>query len=250
MTTAPQLPPAYHLIALDSVGSTNEEAKRLARAGAADGTLVWAREQTAGRGRSGRGWASPPGNLYLSLVLRPDCTPAAAAQLGFVAALGVGGAIGAAVPPLVELRYKWPNDVLLGGGKVSGILLETEGAELQRVEWIVLGLGLNIASHPEGTEFPATSLKRETGEDLAVTDLLEGFARHFLAAVNRWLEDGFGPIRQAWRARAHALGDPLRVRLPRETLKGRFLDLDDTGALVLGLASGEQRRITAGDVFF
>ena len=100
------LPPAYRLVRLDRVGSTNDEAKRLAREGAEDGTLVWATEQTAGRGRRGRIWASPPGNLYLSLVLRPEGSPAQAAQLSFVAALGLGEALGTLAPPLVELRYK------------------------------------------------------------------------------------------------------------------------------------------------
>ncbi len=116
----PRLPPGYKLICYDSIGSTNDEAKRLAREGAAERTLVWALEQNAGRGRRGRRWVSPRGNLYASLILRPDCTPHRAAQLGFVAALAVGGALGALLPRVEGLSYKWPNDVLINGVRSRG----------------------------------------------------------------------------------------------------------------------------------
>ncbi|MGQ0664295.1 MAG: biotin--[acetyl-CoA-carboxylase] ligase [Pseudomonadota bacterium] len=251
MTAAPRLPPAYRLIARAALDSTNEEAKRLARAGAEDGTLVWAREQSAGRGRSGRRWVSPPGNLYCSLVLRPDCPPAAAAQLSFVAALGVGGGLGAIIPPLIELRYKWPNDVLLNGRKAAGILIEAEPAQGgERLDWMVLGVGVNVASHPEGTDFPATSLAFEAGIPFRCEDVLEAFARHFQSWVNRWLEEGFAPVRREWTKRAKGIGEKITVRLARERLSGTFVDLDADGALLLEPARGPRRRIAAGDVFF
>lgn len=247
----PKLPPAYRLVTLDQVGSTNEEAARLAREGAEDGTLVWAREQTAGRGRQGRSWSSPRGNLYLSLVLRPDCRPMEAAQLGFVAALAVGDAIGSVAPPMLEITYKWPNDVLLNGRKVSGILLESGTRPDGALDWLVLGLGLNVKSFPQDTEFPATSLHFEAAPpSLTEADVLEAFSRHFLTWVNRWLDDGFAPVRQSWLNHAHAKGEEIRVRLPRESLTGTFQDLDERGALVLALADGETRVISAGDVFF
>jgi BirA family biotin operon repressor/biotin-[acetyl-CoA-carboxylase] ligase len=157
----PLLPPAYRLIARESVGSTNDAARALAAEGAEDGTLVWAREQTAGRGRQGRDWTSPPGNLYCSLILRPECPTREAAQLAFVAALGVAGMVGSHVPPLVPLRFKWPNDVLLGKGKIGGILIEAEG-QGDRLDWLVLGVGVNLASHPDQTRFPATDIRAET----------------------------------------------------------------------------------------
>jgi BirA family biotin operon repressor/biotin-[acetyl-CoA-carboxylase] ligase len=238
------LPPAYRLVALDRVDSTNEEAKQRARAGAEEGTLVWAREQTAGRGRRGRQWASPRGNLHLSLVLRPDAPQTRHGELGFVAALAVGETIGAFVPPLVELRYRWPNDVLVSGKKASGILLESESG----AEWLVLGVGLNVAHAPEGTETPATSLGDEGAGEVALEDVLERFARAFLAWANRWVEDGFAPVRAAWLRRAQGLGEPIRVRLPGETLEGRFADLDPSGALVLETRAGS-RLVTAGEVF-
>ncbi|HEY0521750.1 MAG TPA: biotin--[acetyl-CoA-carboxylase] ligase, partial [Stellaceae bacterium] len=124
----PRLPPSFRLLSYDRLGSTNDEAKRLARDdGAAHGTVVWALEQTQGHGRTGRVWASPPGNLYCSTVLRPDCPAARAAEIGFVAALAVGDALTPLLPGSARLGYKWPNDVLVGGRKVSGILAEAQG---------------------------------------------------------------------------------------------------------------------------
>ncbi len=248
---SPRLPPAYRLVALDSVSSTNEEARRLAAEGAEDGTLVWAREQSDGRGRRGRRWESPRGNLFLSLVLRPQCSLAEAAQLGFVAALGLGDAIGSVAPPLIEVTYKWPNDILVNGRKAAGVLLESQGAEGSACDWLVLGVGANLVGFPEDTEFPATSLRFE-GCPPEVTEvaLLEAFGKYFLAWVNRWLEEGFAPIRKAWRNHAHGLGEEARVRLAREEISGVFKDLDDTGALILSLAGGRERRVTAGEVFF
>lgn len=238
------LPPAYRLVALDRVDSTNEEAKRRAREGAEEGTLVWAREQSAGRGRRGRAWVSPPGNLYLSLVLRPEAEPARYGELGFVAALALGETIGSFVPPLVELRYKWPNDVLVAGRKASGILLESETGS----GWLVLGVGLNVAHAPEGTETPATSLSAAGATEATVEAVLERFARGFLLWANRWVEDGFAPIRAAWLRRAQGLGEAIEVRLPHERLRGTFADLDDSGALVLETAAG-RRLVAAGEVF-
>jgi BirA family biotin operon repressor/biotin-[acetyl-CoA-carboxylase] ligase len=246
-----RLPPAYRLVRRDTVDSTNEEAKRLVREGAEDGTLVWALEQTKGRGRHGRTWASPPGNLYLSLVLRPDCAPAVAAQLGFVAALALGDAVGSVAPPMVEVRYKWPNDVLFNRHKGAGILLESSLSPEGTLDWLVLGLGANVQSHPEDGAFPATSLRFEGAPpSVTVEALLEAFARHFLTWVNRWLEDGFDPVRQAWLSHAQKLGETITVRLERESLEGKFHDLGRDGALLLDLPDGSRREIAVGDVYF
>jgi BirA family transcriptional regulator, biotin operon repressor / biotin---[acetyl-CoA-carboxylase] ligase len=250
MTLRPDLPPAYRLIALDSVGSTNEEAKARARDGAEDGTIVWAREQTAGRGRDGRHWVSPRGNLYFSLILRPECAPAQGAQISFVAALGVGTALASVVPPLVRVQYKWPNDVLLDGAKVAGILLETESAGADALAWLIVGVGINLANHPDNTPYPATDLRTRTGDVVTPEEMLGAFGRHFLTWTNTWLEDGFAPVRAAWREWAKGIGETIRVRLPNEELTGVFADLDDDGALLLDVAGARRRRVTAGDVFF
>jgi BirA family transcriptional regulator, biotin operon repressor / biotin---[acetyl-CoA-carboxylase] ligase len=246
--TAPSLPQGFRLLHFATIGSTNDEAKALARGGAADGTLVWADEQTAGRGRRGRAWASPPGNLYLSLVQRPDGTPAHAAQLGFVAALGLGDALLALTGPALRLSYKWPNDLLADGKKLAGILLESETGAGERVDFVVIGVGTNLASKPEGVEFPATSLAEQGFPDVTPARLLAAFIRHFAAWAQRWRAQGFPPVRAAWLARASGIGEEIRVRLDRSTFTGRFHDLDQDGALLLDGAQG-RRRIAAGEVF-
>ncbi|MBV9827494.1 MAG: biotin--[acetyl-CoA-carboxylase] ligase [Alphaproteobacteria bacterium] len=240
--TPPRLPVGYRLDHRTIVGSTNDEAKILARGGAPTGTLVWADGQTAGRGRRGRNWVSAPGNLYLSLIQRPSGTPARAAQLGFIAAIAVADALPAAS------RLKWPNDVLLDGRKLSGILLESETGLAGSLDFVVIGIGINILSAPTSVEFPATCLAEAGITNVIPADLLETLVAHFDTWLRRWGHDGFAPIRSAWLARANGLGDMIRVRLDRETLEGRFLDLDENGALVLETRMG-MRHITAGAVF-
>ena len=245
----PALPQGYRLVFCESIGSTNDEAKRLARNGAPEGTLVWALEQTGGRGRRGRAWASPPGNLYTSLILRPRCPLDQAAQLGFVAALAVGDTLAWTLETRPDgVSYKWPNDVLLRGRKIAGILLESELGEGEAPKFVVVGVGINLASSPRDTEFPATSIAEENLGTVSPGAALEGFGRHFQAWVERWREEGFAPIRAAWRAHAMALGEPIRVRLEHATLHGRLIDIDQHGALLLE-SVGELRRIAAGEVF-
>jgi len=245
----PKLSAAYRLVFCDTIDSTNEEAKRLARTAAEEGTLVWALEQTAGRGRRGRAWVSPPGNLYTSLILRPQCPMDRAAQLGFVAALAVGDTLASICrKPLDALCYKWPNDVLLRDCKVAGILLESELGEGKFPKFVVVGVGINLVSSPRETEFPATSIAEQGVGTASPGSALGKFASHFEDWMERWRDEGFAPIRAAWRARATALGEPIRVRLEPATLHGRFIDIDQHGALLLETA-GALRRIAAGEVF-
>jgi BirA family biotin operon repressor/biotin-[acetyl-CoA-carboxylase] ligase len=236
----PHLPPAYRLVALETCDSTNSEAMRRAEEGAEDGTLVWARRQTEGRGRRGRSWQS---------VLRPDCSPQQAAQLGFVAAVALGDAIGSVVPPMIEVQFKWPNDVLLNERKGAGILLESKIVD-GAMDWLVLGIGANVESYPQDLEPPATSLRFEGAPgDVTAMRLLEAFAPHFMSRVNRWLDDGFAPIRRGWLNHAYGLGEEIGVDLASEHLEGRFKDLDDNGTLILELPDGGTRSIAAGDVY-
>jgi BirA family biotin operon repressor/biotin-[acetyl-CoA-carboxylase] ligase len=248
MTPSPRLPAFYSLRRFERLGSTSEEAKRLAADGAPGGLVIWAREQTAGHGRRGRPWVSPPGNLYVSVVLRPDCVAPAAAQLGFAAALAIGEATLRWLPPVVALSYKWPNDVLLDGRKLSGILLESQAAADGRLAWLVLGIGINLAAFPETVEYPATSLAAAGAGTIAPELMLEALAERFLHWYERWRVAGFAPLRQAWLARVHGLGTPIRVRLQREEMDGRFVGLDEDGVLLLETPAG-CRRVAAGDVF-
>lgn len=244
----PALPAGYRLHHYEAVGSSNDEAKTLARAGAPGGTLIWADRQTAGRGRRGRAWASPPGNLYLSVVLRPDAPAGRIAQLSFVAALGLGGALGELAGAAFDWRCKWPNDLLVAGKKLAGILLESETSAKGQVDFVVIGTGVNLMSAPADTEHPATSLAAEGIAGISPSDLLAAFLRHFDLWRGCWQESGFAPVRRAWLTRAAGLGLPIRVRLERTVLAGRFLDLDADGALVLDTAVG-RRKIAAGEVF-
>jgi BirA family biotin operon repressor/biotin-[acetyl-CoA-carboxylase] ligase len=244
-----QLPHGYRLVFCETVGSTNDEAKDLARGGAAEGTIVWALAQTAGRGRRGRTWASPPGNLYVSLVLRPQGPPDRAAQLGFAAALAVADALADLAPGLAGAACKWPNDVLIAGRKIAGILLESEMGEGAGLAFLVLGIGINLASAPSESAFPATSLVGAGYPPPAPKAALEAFARHFDIWARRWRDEGFAPLRAAWLARAAGLGGDIRVRLETGTLHGKFVDLDRDGRLLLEMADGLRHHISAGDVF-
>lgn len=245
--SAPRLPGFYSLIALETAGSTNDEARDLAGRGAPAGTLVWARRQTAGRGRRGRVWDSPVGNLYCSVVLRPPVAPAVAAQLSFVAALALGEGIRGSLPAGAAVRYKWPNDVLVDGGKIAGILLESRIEGEGVLEWVLIGTGVNVASFPPDTERPATSLRR-AGSNLSVAGVLTAYARSLRTWIVLWERDGFGPVREAWLKRAAGLGEAIEVRLPDGTLNGTFDALDASGALVLLTPRG-RRTVSAGEVF-
>jgi BirA family transcriptional regulator, biotin operon repressor / biotin---[acetyl-CoA-carboxylase] ligase len=210
--------------------------------------VVSAAEQSRGRGRHGRAWASPPGNLYASVVLRPDCAMTAAAQLSLVAGLALGEALALLGPADVDLALKWPNDVLIGGAKTAGVLLEGAGDADGRAAWVVIGTGVNLASCPNDTPYPATCLAREKFPALTPEAVLEAYLQALDGWLDRWQRTGFGAVRQAWLGRAFRLGDEVRLGLERGELRGRFLDLTDSGSLLLELAGGRRREITAGEV--
>lgn len=245
-TRAARLPAFFHLISLDECTSTNDVARKLATEGAAEGTIIQAHRQTAGRGRRGRAWDSQQGNLACSLILRPGLPPGRAALISFVAAVAVGEALSGLLPGRVTL--KWPNDVLVDGAKISGILLESEAGRGGTVEWLVLGIGVNVRHFPADVMYPATSVLA-SGADLAVEAVLEAYATSFAAWYQRFLAQGFAPVRAAWLNAAQGLGGAVTVRLHDENFTGRLLDMDDDGVLLVDVG-GDVRRVTAGDVFF
>ncbi|HLI14072.1 MAG TPA: biotin--[acetyl-CoA-carboxylase] ligase [Alphaproteobacteria bacterium] len=249
MSDTPRLHPFYKLLAFDCLDSTNEEAKRRAEQGAAEGTLLWAKRQTAGRGRRGRQWISPPGNLYCSLVLRPDRTAAEVAQLGMVAAVATREILIGVLPPSASVLLKWPNDVLVNEKKAGGILLESAAHHIKGISWLVVGIGVNIETHPAGTSFPSTCLRREGGHAIGVASLLEPLCRVFHRWYDIWRIEGFAPVREAWWSGAWNPGKPIDVQLEGRRTTGIFSGLDDQGALVLSLPDGSQHRITAADIF-
>lgn len=245
------LPAGYRLATFESLDSTNEQARGLAMDGALDGTVIWAKSQTAGRGRQGREWQSPEGNLYCSIVVRPEVPAADAAQLSFVTALALGQAVSGLLPDGVEMRYKWPNDLLLDGRKAAGILLESSGGAAGGLDWLVIGAGLNVEECPDVTDgYPATSLREAGVRPVALDDILARYIGGFAHWRARWQNEGLAAIREAWLERAARLGEDITVRLPGDQLQGRFTGLDEGGALLLDLPDGSRRTITAGDVFF
>ncbi len=244
------LPQGWTLTHLPSTGSTNAELRARALSGAPEGTVIWADEQTAGRGRQEREWKSGGVNLLFSVLVRPDCGLAEAGQLSFMSAVAMAEAV-ERVAPEVQLQCKWPNDLLGQYGKLCGILLEGCGVRSGGlIDGVVCGLGLNMDWKPEGEVlYPASSLARE-GADTTREAVLSAFLDCFAAWVARWRAEGFAPLRAAWLTRARGLGGPVTVRLPGETVQGTFETLDADGALVLsGLPEGN-RLIHAGDVFF
>ncbi len=244
------LPEPYTLIEHADLASTNDEASRLAVAGAADGTVVRADRQRAGRGRRGRSWQSPPGNLYCSIVARPAVSPAEAAQLSFVTAVALADTLAALLPPACAVRQKWPNDVLVDGAKVAGILLESSGGSVGNVDWVVIGCGLNVTEAPLDTAYPATSLQAAGAAGLDAAGVLPLFLTQLHRWRGQWEADGMTPVRDAWLNRAHGLGKKLTVRLPDREIPGIFGGMDRTGALLLDLADGTRQTISAGDIYF
>ena len=243
---------AFDIRQYESLGSTSDEAFRLAREGAAHATVVTAREQTAGRGRVGRSWDSPVGNLYLSVLLRLDLAPGRIAELSFVAALAVAEMVDAFAAGRVSL--KWPNDVLIDGAKVAGILVEQANGAT------VIGIGVNVAHCPSGLAYPVTSLVGASRAPLpqeSPLPLREGVGggvadvplvrTTLLAALSRrldaWLADGFATIRTDWLARAHPTGTPLRAG----SLDGTFATIGPDGTLLLDTPTGRVR-IVGGEV--
>jgi BirA family biotin operon repressor/biotin-[acetyl-CoA-carboxylase] ligase len=229
---------------LEETASTNDDARIAAEKGVEEGAVFWALRQTAGRGRRGRDWDSPEGNLYCSALLRPKLDPRQLGLYSFVAALAIGNVVREQVPQR-HIDLKWPNDVLVDGKKVSGILIE---AGMGDNPWLVVGMGINVRHSPAQSLYPVTSLEAEGAVLPSLRYVLDRLL-HFLGQYAKKLEDeGFEPLRQTWLA--HARKGEIIARLPREDVVGTFADLDGEGNLRLILKDGTERTIHSGDVFF
>ena len=230
------------------IDSTNAEAARQAKAGAAAGLAVTARAQTQGRGRGDRVWGTAGQDLALSILLRPALAPSAAATVGFVAAPAVYDLAKSLLPADAPVAIKWPNDVMIGDAKLSGILAEASGAG-PTVDWLVLGIGVNLVPTDRPGAANPIDLTTAGGPTLDPDDAADRLLGHLNPWLAQWLGQGFAPIRAAWLARARDIGRQVIARLPNELVAGQALDLADDGALVLALPDGRRRRIAAGDVF-
>jgi BirA family transcriptional regulator, biotin operon repressor / biotin---[acetyl-CoA-carboxylase] ligase len=244
------------LESLAATGSTNAEARLRALKGDNGPLWITATTQTHGRGRQGRSWISPPGNLYASLLLRDPSPFETAPQLAFVAGLALRDAIAVEAAALApQLNFKWPNDLLLDGGKCAGILIEGEampGAGAQNSFIVVIGIGVNCSSHPSAAEsiaFPATDLAAH-GATITPEQL---FARLSATACRRLAQwdrgGGFAPILRDWLTHARGIGESIVVRNGDGEMQGRFVGLDQAGRLLLERSDGSLTKIAAGDVF-
>lgn len=239
----------YHLLSFETIDSTNEEAKRIAANGGSHGAVIWAKEQTQGRGRGDRQWESLPGNLFVTVLLRPGCALSVIPQLSFVAALAAHHTIEDVLPEDAEIALKWPNDVLVNDKKVAGILLESFSVPGDDERWVAVGLGMNIESLPTDVRFPATSLIAEGVEIVSAKIILSRYVHCFVENYNLWSRRGFSTIRRQWTQAAWALKEQVRISLPNEEIQGEFKGLDTDGGLILQLSAKEKCTLHAGDMF-
>lgn len=254
----------YRLRGYDSIGSTNSEALEAAHAGDAGGVWFVALQQTAGRGRRGRQWESPRGNLAATLLIVPDSDPASAATLGFVAGVALNRALSAILPSgLVKIgidgadaagggsriALKWPNDLLADGAKLAGILLEASKLPDGR-QAIAIGFGVNAIAAPQGLPYPATSLV-DLGVRLSAVEVFEALSDAWVEVFGMWNDGrGIGDVLKHWRASAAGIGAPVAVKQDGEILRGIFETIDDTGRLIVRAEDNRRIAITAGDVHF
>ncbi|MBX9617630.1 MAG: biotin--[acetyl-CoA-carboxylase] ligase [Hyphomicrobiales bacterium] len=237
-----------HHIALESVDSTNAEAQRLIVTGAVRGwTMITARLQHAGRGRQSRSWTSPPGNLYVSFIVPKDQRGEWRRPWlsGFAVALALANTVEDHIDDGADVRIKWPNDVLITNAKAGGILIESGAA----APFLVIGIGVNLASHPPDTRYPATHVAAHRAGSLTPLAFANRLAAHLQQMIERWLADGFTPIRAEYLKKSHRPGDPLTIgassAAPRH---GNFIGIDEEGCLCLE-CDGAFVRFAAGDVF-
>lgn len=241
-------PAGFTLFHYTEIDSTNEAAKRLVEGGEAVPAVLWAEKQTSGRGRRGRVWDSPTGNLYCTVLepLRGDMVEAG--RRSYLFGLAISTAINSFLP-VPNAQLKWPNDVLINGAKVSGVLLETAVCPVTGDRYLITGFGVNVAMAPEGVAYKTTTLAAHEAQT-TVERLLGAILDQLCLLDQLYRFEGFAAIRAQWRAQAAGIGESVTVNLPNGTsLQGKFTDLDDMGALLLDCGDAHYT-ITAGDVFF
>ena len=253
----------YRLRGYDSIGSTNAEALAAAAVGDPGGIWFVARQQTAGRGRRGRQWINPHGNLAATLLIIPESDPTSAATLGFVAGVSLNRALSAILPGGMvkigidgadglgggRIALKWPNDVLADGAKLAGILLEASKLPSGR-QAVAIGIGVNVVAAPEGLPYPATSLAA-LGASRTAEDVFDALSDAWVDTFGMWNDGrGIGDVLTHWRASAAGIGAPVAVQQDGDVLRGIFETIDDDGRLIIRADDNRRIAITAGDVHF
>lgn len=233
---------AWRIETLEVVPSTQDIVRARAEAGEPEGFVLQARGQSVGRGRQGTRWESPPGNLYLSALLRPGCPAGQGGQIALVCAVALARALEPFIAPGARIGLKWPNDLLIGERKAAGILVESDITEGSRIGFAVVGIGVNVTAPPEGAAGIGPRAQVDTVRD-AVLDAVAYF-------YEIWKGQGFSPIRTAWLERAENLSGTIRVGKPPYAQTGRFLGLSPEGRLIFQPAGGMVQEIAAGPVFY
>lgn len=238
------------LVVLQKVDSTQNIAQQLAQQGAEEGTLVIAEQQLSGRGRMGRGWVSPFGKgIWMSMVLRPLLPVASAPQLTLLTAVALCRSLRAETG--LDIGIKWPNDLLIAGRKISGILLES-AAEDERLSYVVAGIGISVNlaenDYPEELLEKAVSLRLAAGREFSRTRLTASFLRDWEALYHLYLEEGFAPIRSLWEALSVSLNHRTMLRTPQGVLEGTPIGLHETGAIMVEFEDGTQRPLYSAEM--
>lgn len=238
------------IVYLQETDSTNTRAKDLAARGAPEGTLIVAEKQTGGRGRRGRSWFSPPGDgIYSSIILRPIMSPGEAPRITLMTSVAVAEALLSLTR--LKVRIRWPNDILVGGKKIAGILTEIS-TEMDGVDYIIVGLGLNVntpsESFPEEIKGEATSILMETGKQFSRVPLVRGYLEWYEKYYEMFKNDGFEPIMRRWKELADIVGQQLMVGTVGKKYVGEVVDVDSDGVLILKDGKGDTHRIFSGDV--
>ena len=245
-----QIPSVYEVVALDTVDTVLDEAIRRAESGADEGTLIWAQNQSGTRWRGESGWLPGSGNLHCAIILRPDFSTAITPELNFVAALSLGNAMATRLSPGVSLRYRWPNDIILNFDKVAGVMLATSSQRDAHYEWVVLAAHVNIATYPQDQDIDAVSIIDAEGlTDIDPPSLLEDYAKHFLASINKWAETGLAGILKSWQQRVDGIGERISINLNEDRITGTLESLDADGSANIVTDDGSSRQIRVGEYY-
>jgi BirA family biotin operon repressor/biotin-[acetyl-CoA-carboxylase] ligase len=239
----------YNLIMFDEIDSTNLEARRLIESGIDNDFVIVSSKQTKGRGRKGKEWVSEEGNLYLSLILRPYGRSHTFCQLSFVTAIALYDSIASLAKehnPTIDLRLKWPNDILVNQAKISGILLESVKHSYK--EYIIIGVGLNVNVTPRGLNRETSSLEQVFNHKFDVNQILALFMSNFHRYYKKWQMDGFDKLRKLWLSRAHKIGDIITISNDNLRISGAFKDINNQGAIRLKLAGGQISILHEGSI--
>ena len=229
------------------LGSTQDTLKELADHGAPEGTAIQALSQKNGRGRHGREWQSPLGNLYLSVLLRPMCSANKAGQISLFTALALANAMKDVLAADTVALVKWPNDILIEGRKCAGILLDTVLSPQGEIQQVIIGMGVNMTSAPAGI---GTFLNEHCVKKPDLTIFREKLLAQLSFYYDMWQQEGFATIREEWLSMTYAPGAIVSVKLGEMMQRGAFAGIDENGNLLLRGDEGNMRVISAGDVYF